>query len=195
VPIRGKSLGEVSREFVDHLNQILHATVTQMPLSLEIKGNLANIRFRRGISAAPAQLQTRYGPMGFYVGQLCDSVVDDQRSHTLRTTSYRYALLPDGHTEPLIRWEFVRAPANDAEYCRHHFQGPLGLGIANREGIQANFNDWHLPTGWVALEDVLRFCIVDLGVPPLHQGWSEILRDSYERFRTEFSGPGQASSL
>ena len=39
--------------------------------------------------------------MGLYVGQLCDAVVDTQNIHTLRTTSDRYALLPEGYTEPL----------------------------------------------------------------------------------------------
>lgn len=130
--------------------------------------------------------------MGLYVGQLCDAVVDTQNIHTLRTTSYRYALLPEGHTEPLMRWEYVRSPANDAEYCRHHFQGPVRLGISDREGIEANLQRRHLPTGWVTLEEVIRFWIVDLGVPPLTDEWSQILRDSYERFRTDFSHSGDA---
>jgi hypothetical protein len=126
--------------------------------------------------------------MALYVGRLCESVVDSQRAHTLRTTNYRYALLPDGHSEPLMRWEYVRTPADGAEYCRHHFQGPLSLGISDREGVEANLQRWHLPTGWVALEDVIRFCIVDLGVPPLTDEWSQILSDSGARFGAEFSG-------
>jgi len=39
-------------------------------------------------------------------------------------------------------------------------------------------NDLHLPTGWVRLEEVLRFCIVDLGVRPLSPRWHEALVES-----------------
>jgi hypothetical protein len=191
MPIRGRSLGDVTRIFVDQLNAILHTTVTQMPLSFEVAGSIANIRFRRGIEPAPAQLQTHYGPMGLYIGQLCDSTIDDQRVYTLRTTSYRYALLPEGHADPLLRWEYVRTRATDTYYCRHHFQGPIHVGITDRDGREGSFQNWHLPTGWVAIEEVLRFCIVDLGVEPLDDEWDTILSDSYERSITEFAVSGE----
>jgi hypothetical protein len=192
VPFSGRSLGEASRVFVEHLNQVLHTTVTQMPLSLEISRSVANIRFRRGSDAATVRLQTQYGPMALYVGYLCNTVVDASGVHALRIASYRYALLPDGHTESLLRWEYIRTPAEDAEYCRNHFQGPISLGIRNRSGIDANLQHWHLPTGWVPLEEVIRFCIVDLGVTPLSEAWSQILRENHERFSYEFSDLGEA---
>lgn len=191
MPIRGRSLGEVSRLFVDHLNTVLHRTVTQMPLSLEIAGTMANVRFRRGLETAPAVITTCYGAMDLYIGQLCGAVVDERGEYTLHTTSYRYALLPEGRTEPLLRWEYVRTPASDAQYCRHHVQGPIPLDLSDRAGQQANLMHWHLPTGWVTIEEVLRFCIVDLEVVPLDPQWDGILRDSYERFKTEFATLGE----
>lgn len=66
------------------------------------------------------------------------------------------------------------------------------LGITNRDEIEANLQHWHPPTGWVTLEEVLRFCIVDLGVIPLSDRWSQILRESDERFKADFVGPGEA---
>jgi len=39
----------------------------------------------------------------------------------------------------------------------------------------------------VTIEDILRFCIVDLGVEPLSANWHEILQESYELFREEFA--------
>jgi hypothetical protein len=122
MPIRGKSLGEVSRLFVDHLYTVLHTTITQTPLSLEVLPDrgVANIRFRSGVQSTTAALKTRYGPMGLYIGQLCDSVVGGDRLHTLRTTRYRYALVPAGHGQPFLRWEHVRFPGTTALYCRHH---------------------------------------------------------------------------
>jgi hypothetical protein len=48
-------------------------------------------------------------------------------------------------------------------------------------------NNLHLPTGFVALEEVLRFCIVDLGVNPLSDEWNGVLEESYRLFKTEFT--------
>jgi hypothetical protein len=71
----------------------------------------------------------------------------------------------------------VRFPANpDATWCRQHVQGPIPLGIHNCEGDEANLNRWHLPTSAVAIEDVLRFCITDLGVQALSDDWDGQLR-------------------
>lgn len=187
MPIRGRSLGETTRSFVDHLNRVLHTTVSQASLTLE---GVANVSFRSGARPVTPQLRTRYGPMAFYVGQLCDSVVGQDRLHTLRTVSYRYALTAVGNAEPLLRWEYVKFPAESKLYCRHHFQGPIHLDLG-RSGGQVVLNDWHLPAGWVALEEVIRFCIVDLGVTPLSEEWDAILRESYERFKTEFAPLGE----
>jgi hypothetical protein len=194
MPIRGKSLSEVSRLFVNHLNTFLHSTITQTPLSLELLPDqgVANIRFRSGVQSSTAALRTRYGPMALYIGQLCDSVVGDDRLHTLRTTSYRYALVPTGHGQPLLRWEYVRFPGTTALYCRHHFQGPIRLDIAGPDGTPAMLNDWHLPTGWVLMEEVLRFCIVDLAVTPLSDNWDVVLRESYEHSTMDLFSRGES---
>jgi hypothetical protein len=191
MPIRGRTFGEAASAFIEHLNVLLHATITQVPLSLEVLRGagppIANVRFRAAGVASTIPLVTRYGPMHFYVGQLCDAVIDAERQHVLRTTAYRYALLPVGHGEPLLRWEYVRWPGDEARYCQQHLQGPLRVGIVDQTGREANLQDWHLPTGGVALEEVLRFCIVDLRVPPLTPEWHSVLSDSYARFRTEFN--------
>jgi len=55
-----------------------------------------------------------------------------------------------------------------------------------------SLNDLHLPTGWVTIEEVIRFCIVDLGVPtnPAHD-WDAVLEASYQTFRTDFAPIGE----
>ena len=98
-------------------------------------------------------------------------------------SEYRYTLTPAGADEPLLRWEYVRSPPPGAEWCRHHLQGSEELEI---NGYVVPLDAFHLPTGYVTFEEVLRFCIVDLGVLPLHRNWSAILRDSYEQFKAEF---------
>jgi hypothetical protein len=56
---------------------------------------------------------------------------------------------------------------------------PWGDGI--------DMNHFHLPTGFVAVEEVLRFCIHDLGLRPLSTGWHEVLEESYRLFKTDFT--------
>ena len=90
-----------------------------------------------------------------------------------------------GIQEPLMRWEYVRFP-EDALYCRHHFQGLIQLGMADHDGATAMLNDWHLPTVWVSIEEVVRFCIVDLDVKPISNDWSAILHKISSHFRTDF---------
>jgi hypothetical protein len=122
--------------------------------------------------------------MELYLGQVCESRLLGQL-HRLQTVKYTYTLTPSGAQEPLFRWEYVRDIGDD-RWCRHHLQGPLALPVNDRGGI-VSLNDWHLPTGYVPFEEVLRFCVVDLGVTPLAADWHEVLRESYERFKADFT--------
>jgi hypothetical protein len=109
--------------------------------------------------------------------------------HRLRTIRYRYTLRPDGDSEPRLRWEYVRE-FSEGNPSRHHLQGPITVPFGRRE---LNLNDLHLPTGYTTIEDVIRFCIVDLGVTALSSGWHEVLEESYRLFKTKFAprGPGR----
>ncbi|CAN5226070.1 hypothetical protein BH23CHL1_BH23CHL1_04150 [soil metagenome] len=178
MPIRGRSLGAVSRTFANHLNRALANTVTQAPLTLTIERNRANIRFRGPVGLSSTPIQTKYGRMGPYVGQICASEIDSDGEHTLRTLQYLYALTPANHAEAQFRWECVRVPGDDAAYCRHHLQGPIPLNLSDEQNRHVTLNDLHLPTGWVPVEEVLRICIVDLGVKPLSPDWNEIFLES-----------------
>lgn len=74
--------------------------------------------------------------------------------------------------------------------CRHHLQGPLLVPFGRHE---LNLNDFHLPTGYTTIEDVIRFCIVDLGASPLSRDWHETLEGSYRLFKTKFAPRGPES--
>lgn len=183
-PISGRSLMGAARAFCDHINQVLHQTVTQAPLICrETLEGTADLSFRdRGIPKGPT-LETRYGPAEFVISQFCGSHVTNGK-HLLQTVSYRYAITPEGHTDSLFRWDYERVRGREEDrWCRHHFQGQLVVPWGDPP---LKLNDVHLPTGYVAIEDVIRFCIVDLGVQPLLDGWHEVLDESYERFKREF---------
>jgi hypothetical protein len=190
MPIRGRSLGGASRAFTNHLNRVLAVTVSQRPLAFEIfndaGGTGANIRYRNGSESNAALIQTTYGPVGLYIGQICDSLVVGNE-HILRTLQYRYMLIPEGHREPLLRWEYIRFPGEEEVYCRHQVQGPISLDLYDDQNNQVKLSDLHLPTGWVPVAEVLRFCLVDLGVKPLSSDWDRVLRESERLSRAEFA--------
>jgi hypothetical protein len=99
----------VIADFRDHMNGVLHRTVTQAPLALVNVTSAFVLGFRRSGQLDPTevQLQTRFGLMHLSLAQTCLTVREGQE-HRLRTTRYRYALRPDDDPEPRFRWEYVR---------------------------------------------------------------------------------------
>lgn len=188
MPITGRTLHEAAQTFCDHLNRVLSTTVTQTRVvAFGPRGaRRIQVTFRQAGQPIKAPLRTRFGQMGLYIGQVCDSVIRGGL-HELRTVKYTYTLTPEGTEEPLLRWEYVKEPGPEDRWCRHHLQGNVSLPIG-RETV--SLNDLHLPTGYVTIEDILRFCIVDLGIEPPSINWHEILQESYERFRIEFAPGG-----
>lgn len=185
MPIRGRTLREAAQTFCDHVNSVLNRTVTRARLVVFGVAPRIQVAFRQAGRPFNARLQTSFGRIGLYLGQVCESEIGQDGIHTLRTVAYTYTLTPAGADEPLLRWEYVRSPPPGAEWCRHHLQGPVELEI---HGNSVLLDDLHLPTGYVTFEEVLRFCIVDLGVRPQHRNWSAILKRSYEQFKAEFVG-------
>lgn len=68
---------------------------------------------------------------------------------------------------------------------RHHVQLPAYLPAA---GGRIDLDKVHLPTGWVTIEEVIRFLIVELGLkPPGGGGWPDVLATSERAFYEEFT--------
>jgi hypothetical protein len=184
VPYLGATLKDAAHEFCEALNRVLNTTVTKARLVEFGPKDQPNARrlvtFRQAGSPMTATLNTRFGPMGLHIGQVCDSV-ETQQGRRFVTAEYRYTLTPEGVDEALLRWEYIRQP--EGPWCRHHLQGRVPLALGRGEPV--SMNALHLPTGYVTIEEVLRFCIVDLGVAPLSNEWDAILTTSYEKFKVE----------
>jgi len=179
----GPSLWRATLQLCEHLNQVLATTVTQtrlVPVEPRARSTRIQVSFRQGGQPIEALLAARFGPLRLYLGQVCDGVPLSDGRVQLRTISYKYTLTAEDEPEPLFRWEYGRQLPG--LYCRHHLQGAVPLQIGR---YALSLNDLHLPTGYVAIEDVLRFCVADLGVRPRSEGWDQILRDSHERFKSE----------
>jgi hypothetical protein len=124
------------------------------------------------------RLNSQYDPVDLEITLRCVAEAIDSRQVGLRAEWYRYTLLPEGHQEPMFRWEYVSEPeGDDAFWARHHLQGPAPIDVGSR---YVSLNDLHVPTGPVQVEEIIRFCINDLGVAPLSDEWDAILVESVE---------------
>lgn len=181
MPIEGKSLEAVSRQFCNQLNHLLSKTISQQRLvTIRLKERL-NIAFRRDGYAKPVKLRTRFGEMEFFVGLLCSADKIRERHFKLYISEYRYTLGFANSSEPIWRWEYHRQwTGQDDRWCRHHVQGDIPISQIN-----LSLNDLHLPSGYVTIEDIIRFCIVDLRAKPLSPNWHDILEESYQNFKHE----------
>ncbi len=185
MPIEARTLQGAAKTFCDHLNHVLARTVTRTRLQfIDVGEDLIQVAFRQAGRPTTARLTTRFGQMELFLGQNCAAEPTDSKRVRLFTASYKYTLNVHGVEEPLFRWEYKRKPTPSERWCRHHVQGNVPLRIGKKD---TSLNDLHLPTGYVAIEDVLRFCIVDLKVKPLTKNWHETLEGSYNRFKTEFA--------
>jgi hypothetical protein len=187
VPIEATSLGAALEIFRGHLNDLLHRSITKASLQkLGVAGTgFMELTFRQGGRARTAPLRTEFGRIELYLGQICSASQIRSGLYRLETSKYKYTITPDGQDEPLIRWEYVKKYADPTHrWCRHHVQGEIDLNLG---GQVVRLNDLHVPTGYVTIEEVIRFCIVDLGAQPMSDQWHEVLEDSYQRFKEEFA--------
>jgi len=95
------------------------------------------------------------------------------------TRGYLYGLDDaDGHEILGYHWH----PYGRSPETRPHLHLGAGAGVRRPELTSA-----HLPTGRIAIEDVLRMTITDFGVQPLRADWQQVLAESqaaFERSRT-----------
>lgn len=79
MPFQGRSLGQISQEFTDHLNHILNTTVSQRRLRrIMVTTKLAVIGFQEQARLSQALIRTSYGPMELDIRQTCDAVADEE---------------------------------------------------------------------------------------------------------------------
>jgi len=95
------------------------------------------------------------------------------------TSGYLYGL-DDADGREILEYHWH--PSGHSEETSPH----LHLGAGAHVG-RAELPGAHLPTGRVAVEDVLYLAITVFGVEPLHAAWQDVLADSkaaFEAYRT-----------
>jgi hypothetical protein len=109
--------------------------------------------------------------------------IPEGQGHHLHVLQYAYRLqkTPSVEEEAEVRFEYVSPLAqSDFPYNRHHVQFHRDSRSASPDFSPSKF---HIPTGGVTIEQVIRFLIADVGVPPLTEQWEEELQASEERMR------------
>lgn len=92
----------------------------------------------------------------------------------VETLAYAHGLeTPDAQEIIAYHWH----PERGSRITYPHLH--LGAGIAADLGI---LEKAHIPTGRVALEDLLRFAILELGVEPQRDDWREVLSETQGKF-------------
>jgi hypothetical protein len=90
----------------------------------------------------------------------------------------------------LVAYEYRLEDDNSREILSYHWHPEgrvtvphLHLGAGAADGrLRPDLAGAHLPTGPIALQDVLRLAIAELGVRPTRPDWDDILRRSREAY-------------
>ena len=102
------------------------------------------------------------------------TLLGDRRAYEARTVGYRYHVL-DTHGREFLayHWHPIgRSPVTTPHAHVSGSYGPIEIVL----GVPVSLSDAHLPTGPVALADVVRLLIAELGVAPRRPDWDAVLR-------------------
>lgn len=204
--ITAKDLRAAATEFSDELSQLFNTTITKggrfVPkMGLADDGGDHVVMRAEFCSSGGVPLRTKHGPATLSLKQVLRSR-EAEGKHDLETHSYRYVIKFGDAKHPAIRWEYEKYRAEGKRlWNRNHVQGDQNLALGNEETVK--MNDWHIPSGWVCIEDIIRFCIVDLEVKPIKTAlavdptdklkipkWDKILVAGVQKFRTQNTPQG-----
>ena len=188
MPIEAPTLPAAAKTLQDHLNDLLTRTLTETRLIVFRVPNssVVSVSFRQKGKPSSAELKTSRGRMSLELWQTCAGVPARRPGYVqLQTIRYRYALTVKDAEEPMLRWDYEKVRPAAKSWCRHHFQGCLPLP----EPFGVALNELHVPTGYTLIEDVIRFCIDDLGVRARSPDWEDLLEESERKFKEEFALP------
>ncbi len=191
MPIEDTDVFRAARQFQEPLNGLLARTITQTHLTVfsAAESGLVSVAFRQSGGPSEALLITnpQRTRIRLSIGQVCEGVEQPNGRVRLRTIKYRYAITPDGNREPLFRWEYAKRPPDGHRECRHHLHQDINSAALGGSTLRL-----HIPTGYTFIEDIIRFCINDLGVSPISpsHNWHETLNESESRAKEEFMVEG-----
>ncbi|HET7753588.1 MAG TPA: hypothetical protein VFK85_06740 [Anaeromyxobacteraceae bacterium] len=196
MPIEGRSPRECAERFRRHVAELLANTIApSVPLLLYEGAREATfgVSFRQGKKLATLPLDTVYGKLFLHLAQLVEAEKIDKK-YRLKTLAYWYRLQPSAglrETDALLRWEYDRChDPRQPGPPRHHLQA---AATVKWDAQVLDLNRLHTPSGWITIEELLRFLIIEFGVAPASADWPRIVADSEDVFFREFSGKRRRS--
>jgi hypothetical protein len=148
--------------------------------------NVAVLEFTKGDGVSTSlPLKSDYGDIYLSLMQVLHAVPLQRPTRwRLETHRYAYRLVdqPDPRTPATIRWEYDRE-ADTKGPPRHHVQSDSKATLGD---VMLDLNRAHTPTGWVTIEELLRFLIRDLGVPA-NSDWPDIVSEGEDKFFEDFT--------
>jgi hypothetical protein len=90
--------------------------------------------------------------------------------------AYDYTLLSVESGQEVLAYHWHPTGRSDITYPHLHLYGGVGA-------LQPNIRKAHLPTGRIAVEDVLRLAITHLQVIPLREDWDDIITTTQNAFQ------------
>lgn len=107
--------------------------------------------------------------------------------YKVSTRKYMYTVKspPDGE---VLAWHWHPSTSGNAGHEPHVHVGTRELGP---ESLLKK--KMHIPTGRVSIEEVIRFCITELGGVPQRQDWLSVLADSEDLFNMFRTWPQPAA--
>jgi hypothetical protein len=200
VPLCGATPEECGAQFRDHLaavfarifgGQTPHVKSLTLDAGRTVVG-FWSIQNRGGVKVptiTPRKIKTQFGPLLFSFSQDVRAVECEEHDDLrLETVGYGYRLSTSS-SKPIMRWEYERWPPPGERpknlHPRHHVQVHTDVSV---DEVTMSLKELHPPTGWVLIEEVLRFLIEDCKME--HQagdGWHELLVASEDKFHEQFS--------
>lgn len=204
MPITGRTPEDCFDQFRTHVGALVAEMLpTECPMlclrpAKKLPQDRRTLAFRCPDSMDAVPLETReHGTVYLYAAQELRTFAEAGQQR-LRTVAYWYKLYTEDsllNDDAVVRWEYASATPGTAGPCRHHVQfGKMVPPVAFGSGT-FDFTRFHMPTGWVTMEEVFRFLVHELGVdPPCGTRWPDVLQASERAFFGGFTDKG-ASGL
>jgi len=195
VPIFAHKPWAAFKKFEAHVQRLVGQLLpTQQPVNL-IGASGDDYTAYLGFAPSPGStrptvaLDTTHGRVQFYFRQELHAEHEKGNGFRLTTRRYWYHLYKGDTIDAFMRWEYVdRKLEPEARYPRHHLHIHEVVLPIDGSSAGIDLKKTHLPTGWVTLEEVLRFLINELGVTSsCGDRWDQELRDGERRFYEEFT--------
>jgi len=117
-----------------------------------------------------------------FVGQTLEAIKKEDE-YRLTTLAYAYRITegPSFDDPWIVRWEYESRALKAGLQPRHHCHLPATIKCFGRRPFDSS--KLHIPSGWITVEEVIRFLIQELKVRPKRADWDRLLCESEERFR------------